>query len=56
MTRCLNVTIGIEVDENDVREYVKGYGGDPDSLEDNDWIEYAEFKYNRGLGASATIC
>lgn len=56
MTRFMKITIGVEVSEEEVRNYVKSYGGDPDLIDDNDWCEYAEIKYGIGLGAEASFC
>ena len=55
MQREMQVTIGVIVDEEDVKKYVKSYGGDPNKIEDGDWIECCEMKYSQGLGASARI-
>ena len=56
MTRFMKVTIGVEVNEDDVRKYVKRNGGDPDLIDDSDWCEYVEIKYGIGLGADASFC
>jgi hypothetical protein len=56
MVRAMKVTIGVEVREEDVKAYVRRYGGDPNEIDDADWCEYVEMKYGIGLGASAQFC
>lgn len=55
MQREMSVEIGVIIDEEEVKRYVKQYGGNPNELEDGDWIEYCEMKYSQGYGASARI-
>lgn len=56
MERCMKVEIGIVVTEEEVKNHVKSYGGNPDELDDEAWRDYVETKYSMGWGASASFC
>ena len=56
MIRAMQVTIGVEISEEEVKDYVKRYGGNLDEIDDTDWCEYAAIKYGIGLGAEARFC
>jgi hypothetical protein len=55
MKREMQVTIGVIIDEDDVKDYVRQNGGNANVIDDEDWIEYCESKYSHGYGASAII-
>ena len=57
MERCMKVTIGVVVTEDDVKDYIIRQGGNADEInDDNWWCEYLEDKYGLGYGAEASFC
>lgn len=56
MTRAMKVTIGVEVSEEEVKEWLKNIGSNPEEINDDDYLEYVEVKYGIGLGAEASFC
>lgn len=55
MTRYMQVTICVEVNEEEVRDWLARNHIYHEELTDEDYIEYTEIKYGYGLGAEARI-
>ena len=53
--RCMKVTIGVVVYEDEVRKWLRSIGVYKDMIDNEDYIEYTENKYNNGYGAEAII-
>ena len=51
----LKVSIGVEVSESEVRDWLADNNIKKVTIEDEDYIEYAESKYGYGLGAEASF-
>jgi hypothetical protein len=57
MERCMKVTIGVVVTEDEVKDYIRRHGGNTDEINDDSWwCEYLENKYGIGYGAEASFC